>query len=368
MMDSRRKATAEEKRQRFAMTLLFSAVCFCIQLVTVVLAGIILWFLVRVGIIAQEETLTPTRIILFMAIFSLIIGSATAFLAAKFPLKPINRIISRMNRLASGDFSTRLEYGKPISDHPAFRAMSDSFNKMAAELQNTEMLRSDFINNFSHEFKTPIVSIAGFAKLLRRGNLAEDQRDEYLTIIEEESMRLSYMATNILNMTKIENQEILTDVTKFNLSEQIRFAVLLIEEQWSKKNIDLQLDFNEHMIEANEELLKQVWINLVDNAVKFAPRCATVALDICETAQSFIVSVSNTGQDIPQEKLSKLFNKFYQADESHAQEGNGIGLAVVKKIVDLHNGWVSVKSEGGMTVFTVELPKRPKRAEAHMFP
>ena len=180
-------------------------------------------------------------------------------------------------------------------------------------------------------------------------------------------MRLSYMATNILNMTKVENQEILTDVTNFNLSEQIRFAVLLMEEQWTKKNIELQLDFDEHEIEANEELLKQVWINLVDNAVKFAPRCATVAMDICATAESFIVSISNTGQDIPPEKQKKLFNKFYQADESHAQEGNGIGLAVVKKIVDLHNGWISVKSEGGMTVFTVELPKKPKCTEENMF-
>ena len=358
MMDSRRKATAEEKRQRFAMTLLFSAVCFCIQLVTVVLAGIILWFLVRVGIIAQEETLTPTRIILFMAIFSLIIGSATAFLAAKFPLKPINRIISRMNRLASGDFSTRLEYGKPISDHPAFRAMSDSFNKMAAELQNTEMLRSDFINNFSHEFKTPIVSIAGFAKLLRRGNLAEDQRDEYLTIIEEESMRLSYMATNVLNMTKVENQTILTDVKEYNLSEQIRACLLLLEPKWSKKNLDLNVEFGEYPICANEELLKQVWINLIDNAVKFTPNGGTVDIRMTEAKENLHITIANTGSEIPPEKLGKIWGKFYQADESHSSEGNGIGLAIVKKVTELHGGEVTVKSGNGMTSFTVVLPLR----------
>ena len=356
MMDSRRKATTEEKRQRFAMTLLFSAVCFCIQLVTVVLAGIILWFLVRVGIIAQEETLTPTRIILFMAIFSLIIGSATAFLAAKFPLKPINRIISRMNRLASGDFSTRLEYGKPISDHPAFRAMSDSFNKMAAELQNTEMLRSDFINNFSHEFKTPIVSIAGFAKLLRRGNLTEEQREEYLTIIEEESMRLSYMATNVLNMTKVENQTILTDVKEYNLSEQIRACLLLLEPKWSKKNLDLNVEFGEYPICANEELLKQVWINLIDNAVKFTPNGGTVDIRMTEAKENLYITIANTGSEIPPEKLGKIWGKFYQADESHSSEGNGIGLAIVKKVTELHGGEVTVKSGNGMTSFTVLLP------------
>ena len=265
------KLTQEEKRQRFAMTLLFSAVCFCIQLVTVVLAGVLLWLLVRIGLIPHEETLTPTRIILFMALFSLIIGSITAFFAAKYPLKPVNRIVSRMNRLASGDFTTRLEYGKPISDHPSFRAMSDSFNKMAEELQNTEMLRSDFINNFSHEFKTPIVSIAGFTKLLKRGNLTEEQRREYLDIIEEESLRLSAMATNVLNMTKIENQKILTDAAAFNVSEQIRSAILLLDEKWDRKNIELSADLDEYTITGNEEMLKQVWINLLDNAVKFTP-------------------------------------------------------------------------------------------------
>lgn len=356
MMDSRRKATAEEKRQRFAMTLLFSAVCFCIQLVTVVLAGIILWFLVRVGIIVQEETLTPTRIILFMAIFSLIIGSATAFLAAKFPLKPINRIVSRMNRLASGDFSTRLEYGKPISDHPAFRAMSDSFNKMAAELQNTEMLRSDFINNFSHEFKTPIVSIAGFTKLLKRGNLTEEQRSEYLDIIEEEAMCLSAMATNVLNMTKIENQTILTDMTKFNVSEQIRSAILLLDEKWDRKHIELSADFNEYTITGNEEMLKQVWINLLDNAVKFTPDFGSVRVELSSSDGHLKISIANTGSIIPPEKLTKIWNKFYQADESHASAGNGIGLAIVKKVAELHGGMVGVTSENELTTFTVMLP------------
>ena len=171
-------------------------------------------------------------------------------------------------------------------------------------------------------------------------------------------MRLAYMATNILNMTKVENQEILTDLSQFNLSEQVRFAVLLLEDKWAKKSIDLQLDFEEYTIEANEELLKQVWINLVDNAVKFSPRDGAVSLDIREAGNSFLISVSNTGRDIPKEKQRMLFRKFYQADESHAQEGNGIGLAVVKKIVDLHDGKVSVQSENGVTSFTVELPKR----------
>jgi len=184
---------------------------------------------------------------------------------------------------------------------------------------------------------------------------------QYLDAIEEESMRLSYMATNVLNMTKVENQTILSDVTRFNLSEQVRDVLLLLENNWTKKNIDLQLDFNEFEIEANEELLKQVWINLIDNAVKFAPRCGTVALDISEAGESIAVTVSNTGKDIDPEKVPKIFNKFYQADESHAGEGNGIGLAIVKRVVDLHGGKVTVKSQNGMTSFTVELPRRQSK-------
>lgn len=364
----RKTAQDKKKTNRVSLTILFSAVVFCMLLIAILLALGLVALLIKFHVFkGVSEEIRMSNVMLVTALISLVMGAALVVILSKIPLNPVNKFVNGLNSLAAGNFKTRISYRGPLANHPTILEVTESFNKLAKELENTEMLRSDFINNFSHEFKTPIVSIAGFAKLLQKGNLTEEQKMQYLNAIEEESMRLSYMATNILNMTKIENQEILTDITKFNLSEQIRFAVLLMEEQWSKKNMDLQLDFDEHMIEANEELLKQVWINLVDNAVKFAPRCATIAVDICETAQSFIVAVSNTGQDIPPEKQKKLFNKFYQADESHAQEGSGIGLAIVKKIVDLHNGWISVKSEGGMTVFTVELPKKPKNPENHMF-
>ena len=343
------------------MIISLAVVVFCALWVAIFLAVGIVSLLIQFNVFeGVSEEIRMSNITLVMALISIVMGAALVILLGKIPQKPINKFIDGLNSLAAGDFETRLSYKGAFSNHPTVVEVTESFNKLAKELENTEMLRSDFINNFSHEFKTPIVSIAGFAKLLQRGNLTEEEKMQYLNVIEEESMRLSYMATNILNMTKIENQEILTDITRFNLSEQIRFAVLLMEEQWSKKNLELQLDFDEHMIEANEELLKQVWINLVGNAVKFAPRCATVAVNICATAESYIVEVSNTGSEIPPEKQKRIFNKFYQADESHAQEGNGIGLAIVKKIVDLHSGWVSVRSGNGMTVFTVELPKKQK--------
>ena len=153
-----------------------------------------------------------------------------------------------MNRLAAGDFKARLQFGSILSSHPAFREISTSFNTMAEELENTELLRNDFINHFSHEFKTPIVSITGFAKLLAKGNLPEEQKALYLKSIEEESVRLAELATNVLNLTKVENQTILTEVSPFNLSEQVRAAVLLLENKWTEKNIDLQLDFDEYTL------------------------------------------------------------------------------------------------------------------------
>lgn len=351
-----------EKKQRFSLTLLFGAVVFLILLTAILLSAIAMLGLAWLGIIGSEAgDIRLGSMLLFMSGISLIIGSLIALLLGKFPLNPINKLVNGMNSLAAGNFKTRIEYGGLIERHPTFNEITESFNTLAEELENTEVLRGDFINNFSHEFKTPIVSIAGFAKLLKKGNLTEEQREQYLDAIEEESMRLSYMATNVLNMTKVENQTILSDVTRFNLSEQVRDVLLLLENAWTKKNIDLQPDFDEFEIEANEELLKQVWINLIDNAVKFAPRCGTVALDITESGESIAVTVSNTGKDIDPEKIDKIFNKFYQGDESHAGEGNGIGLAIVKRVVDLHSGKITVKSQNGMTAFTVELPRRQSK-------
>ena len=202
------------------------------------------------------------------------------------------------------------------------------------------------------------MSIAGFAKLLKRGNLTEAQKAEYLEIIEEESLRLSAMATNVLLLTKVENQSILSDTSVYNLSEQLRTCMLLLEAKWSRKRLEPELDFDEIRIEGAEELLKEVWINLLDNAIKFAPEGSSILLKAEETPSSVTVTVKNDGPEIPPKAMDKIFHKFYQADESHATEGNGVGLAIVRRVVDLHGGTVSVTSQDGITAFTVRLPKK----------
>ena len=349
----------QEHQHRVALTLLFTALVLAFMLVTLLIVGLAIYFLIQLEILTGPNHTVPSaaRIIIIFVVANLVLGAGMTFFFGKIPMKPVNKLINQMNRLAAGDYKARLDYGDFLSKHPTIVELTDSFNRMASELQSTEMLRSDFINNFSHEFKTPIVSITGFAKLLRKGNLPEEKKEEYLRIIETESLRLSQMATNVLNLTKVENQTILTDITEFNLSEQIRSCILVLSEKWEQKEIEYIIDVDEYNIRANEDLLKQVWINLLGNAVKFSPTGGIIEVKITEQEETMTVSIMNTGSEIAPEHQKKIFNKFYQADESHSSEGNGIGLAIVKLITELHDGTVSVSSGNGSTTFTVVLPK-----------
>jgi signal transduction histidine kinase len=350
----------EERKQGLALTLLVTACVFIVLVLTTVISYIVVFLLVageRSPIKIGDE-ITPQYALLSMLIVSIMVGVILSAIMSRMMVKYVSRLISRMNRLAAGNFKTRLSYGEPIGSYPAVKEMTDSFNRMAQELERTEMLRGDFINNFSHEFKTPIVSIAGFAKLLKKGNLTQEQKAEYLDIIEEESLRLAEMSTNVLNMSKVENQTILTDITTYNLSEQIRSCVLLLEKRWTGKKLEFSLEFDEYDIRASEELLKQVWINLIDNAIKYSPEYGFVIIKIREEGENYLITVANSGEEIPQEKWQKIFEKFYQADESHSSPGNGIGLSIVKYVTDLHHGRVWVECKNGITTFSVRLPKR----------
>ena len=354
--------TRTERRERLTISLVISLFVFAALFIATVIVGAAVLILLHYDLLvaaSSAEGLTLFVILLMLA--SLVVGGVVSWLLIRMPLGPVNKLINGLDRLASGRFDTRMvpekRYEKKLYELRVIGALTTSFNTLAKELEHTEMLRSDFINNFSHEFKTPIVSIAGFAKLLKRGNLTEEQKTEYLDIIEEESLRLSAMATNVLNLTKVENQAILTDKSEYNLSEQLRTCVLLLEAKWERKRLEPELDFEEIRIEGSEELLKEVWINLLDNAVKFAPEGSSILLKAEETPEAVTVTVKNEGPDIPPEAMNKIFNKFYQADESHAAEGNGVGLAIVKRVAELHGGTVAVASSGGITSFSVTLPK-----------
>ncbi|MBQ6679676.1 MAG: HAMP domain-containing histidine kinase [Lachnospiraceae bacterium] len=361
MAKSTKRSKARIRNHRMGMTLLLSGIVFITLVVTMVAADAIAVFLAKHGILNLRDTSewSVFRIGVDIAIISVIVGTLLVFTLGRLPLISVNKVINAMNRVADGDFSTRLQFRSVFGRLPAVNEVTDSFNRMTEELEKTETLREDFVNNFSHEFKTPIVSIAGFAKLLKNDReLNEEQRSEYLSIIEEESLRLSAMATNVLSLTRIENQTILTGVSTYNLSEQLRRSLLLLEDRWEKKRLDVRPEFDEITIEASEELLEQVWINLLDNAVKFAPEGGILAIEAREEADRIVVKVKNSGSRLPEEERELLFHKFYQADHSHASAGNGVGLAVVKKAVQLHKGTVKAEQEGDFAVFTVTLPKK----------
>ncbi|MBR0419096.1 MAG: HAMP domain-containing histidine kinase [Erysipelotrichaceae bacterium] len=280
------------------------------------------------------------------------IGSIVAFFVSDAPLKPINTIMDVTDKIADGDYSVRIGLKRPES----FQQLSDKFNHMAEELGSVEMLRKDFISNFSHEFKTPVSSIKGFAKELRKDNLTADQKEEYISIIIDESERLSALSENVLYLSKVENQTILTNKTNFNVTEQIRLAVSLLDHKLEEKSLDIELSGNDYYINGNEEMLKQVWINMLDNAIKFSPQYGCITIRLTKDKNHLIARFKNQGEQIPDESIEHLFDRFYQADRSHSTQGNGLGLTIVKRIIDLHNGFIDVQSNERETTFSVHLP------------
>lgn len=343
-----------EKRRFRRLSVFFILATFGILVGTIGLLAIAMYILLNLGII-QISTIDiePWLLILILLVASIVMGTIISLVVSRFVFRAVNTVARAMGDLASGDFSVRINLG----NNHEYKQLAEAFNKLAVELENTHMLRSDFINEFAHEFKTPIVSIKGFAELLKKENVSEEQKKEYLSVIIEESERLSTLAATSLNLNKVEKQSILTDVTEFNVSEQIRACILLLEKKWVAKNLELKIDFEEYNVLANEELLKQVWINLIDNAIKFSDTCGVLQIDIEERQNYLYISVKNGGKMLSDEEKEKIFEKFYRADNSHQKEGMGVGLAIVKKIIDLHDGKIIVDSKDGITSFTIVLSK-----------
>jgi len=328
----------------------FTLCVFVILLFTILVFSGIEMLLERTRIV--EITYGRLVIILICAAASITLGSFMTAVSIQLPMLPVKKLIRGMTRLANGHFEERMEF----REMSAMQEVGNAFNALASELENTEMLRSDFVNNFSHEFKTPIVSIRGFARILQRSDLTDAQRQEYVGIIVDESTRLANMATNVLNLTKIEKQTILAGKQEFNLSEQLRRCILLLEKKWDSKQLSMIADFPEYLLSGDEELLKEVWVNLLDNAIKFSPEGAQVEVRVQRRDEWLEVAVVNHGPQIPPEQMKRLYDKFWQGDPSRAAEGTGIGLSIVKKVVDLHNGRIDVQSSAQETSFTVLLP------------
>lgn len=339
----------EKQKSRLRLRLGFILKVALVFLLVAAIMLLTVFMLIDLDVLTHETLESDgLLIIILFVLVSVIVGTAV-FL--RFFFKPMNDALTALEKLSEGDYSVRVKLGRS----GAQKELSDRFNSLAVQLGNTTILREDFINNFSHEFKTPIVSMKGLLSLLKKSDLSAVKRRQYLNVVEEELDRLASMSTKVLNLTKIEHENLLTNVTKFDVSEQIRTCILLLEKKWSKKKIEFSIDLPEYYVSASEDLLKEVWINLLDNAIKFSPENGVIGVDIQKTEGFITVSFTNNGERIKEEDLDKIFNKFYSKTTAISGEGNGIGLAIVKHIVDLHGGTVAVKSDALATTFSVTL-------------
>lgn len=346
----------KKKQQRKPIktfTIIFIVSIFAIMLLIMTIQGLAMYFYWKLRYQIEAPVPQLWRPIPLLIFSSAVTGTLLATLVNRITLNPINQLIDAVNQLADGDFHVRIH----LDMMNEFIRLSESFNTMAQELENTELLRSDFINNFSHEFKTPIVSMCGFAKLLKNPKLSDSEKNEYLDIIIHESSRLSQLASNVLNLSKIENLSILTDMEWFNLSEEIRLSSLLFENKWQSKELNLIFTIDELEFYGNKDLLNQVWINLIDNAVKFSPHGGKIVLKLYKENNQVIFRIVDNGCGMNENTLEHIFDRFYQGDLSHTMEGNGLGLTVVNKIVQLHHGSIKVQSDEGFgSSFTVIFP------------
>ena len=335
---------------------------FAVLMAAMILAGFLVMVLHLLGIIPFDKieppeefhVFMPLRFLFSMMMFSIFLGTAIAAFFSKKALKPIRKLGEATQKVAKGQFDVKVDENISIKE---LSELAHSFNKMTHELSGVETLRSDFINNFSHEFKTPIVSIQGFAELLIDGGLSEEEKLDYLKIIRAESQRLAELSTNVLNLSKYEATEIITEKAPFSLDEQIRRAVVLIEPKWSEKGIEVDLEMEEIIFNGNEDLTQQIWLNLLDNAVKFSETGGTISMRLRKWNNSVRFTIQDNGAGFDETVGAKIFEKFYQADSSRGEAGNGLGLSIVKRITELYGGKVEAKSEKGKgSRFTVFLP------------
>lgn len=291
--------------------------------------------------------------LLTLIVLSLLLSTALTYLLSRMFFNPIKKLTNAMAQVAKGDFTVRLD-GK--STAPEVQDIYAGFNLMAKELGNTEILQTDFVSNASHEFKTPLNAIEGYSTLLQNSNNLNQQQQEYVDKIIYNTRRLSTLTGSILLLSKIDNQSIPTNQSRFRLDEQIRQSILALEAIWEPKDIEFDVELEEVSYYGNEMLMHHVWDNLLSNAIKFNPVSGRVAISLTKRGKDLYCTVSDSGPGIPSEAISHIFDKFYQADSSHKEQGNGLGLALVKRIVTLEGGSVTAENlpQGGCQ-FTVIL-------------
>lgn len=301
-----------------------------------------------------DSLIYVTRKICGFAILNIVIISAVLVrINLKNIFRPIEQINEATKKVALGEYDIELESKR----EDEIGELTNNFNKMTHGLKSTENLQKEFINNVSHEIKTPVSSIEGFAKFLKDKNLTQEEREEYANIIIEEAKRLENLTGKILKLSKLNNQEIITNKQEIEVAEQIRKAISLLEPKWSKKDIKINVSLEEKIFLGDEDLIFQVWVNIIDNAIKFSNEGGSIDIKVYEKDGNINVEIKDRGIGMKEEELEKVYDRFYQIDRSHSKEGSGLGLAIVKRIVELSEGKIEIKSkENKGTIVIVKLP------------
>lgn len=311
-------------------------------------------FIAYIANLAGEnaETYNPLWMVYMLPAMFVIATPITIFIA-KAVYKHFDILSDAMSKVANGKTDAYI----PTSGAGAFSGIYEDFNKMTAEIFGIQKLRSQIADGFSHELKTPVASINGFAKLLLEENLTEEKRRKYLEIIVKESERLAELSRNNLLLSKIDSQEIVTDKKPFNLGRQLQETAIAMETAWSDKNINLSAELPDAVYEGDANLMESLWQNLLGNAIKFTPKNGDINIVLREEKDGLTVSFADTGIGMSADVIEHIFERYYQGDASRASEGHGLGLSIVKRIVKLCNGKITVESkEGEGSTFTVFLP------------
>ncbi|HBN12755.1 MAG TPA: sensor histidine kinase [Clostridiales bacterium] len=341
------------KKRRNGLNNFIGAVIFFLTITIVVMSAVLIFSAVE-----QSGNKTTIALVMFAVIvFLAAVCTVVDWLRRKITVdRPVQKILEATDKIASGDFSVRLDIRHPVNRYDEYDCIMENFNKMAAELSRTEVLHTDFISNVSHEIKTPLAIIQNYAASLQNKNLDDRTREKYAQTLVGASKRLTALITNILKLNKLENQEIKPEYETVNLTETLAETVLGFEELIENKGLELECDFDEDVIIfSSPSYLETVWNNLLSNAVKFTEK-GKISVSLKKEKGQAVVKVSDTGCGISSETGKHIFEKFYQGDTSHSQEGNGLGLALVKKVIDFTGGTIAVNSELGKgTTFTITL-------------
>ena len=307
---------------------------------------------------------SPLIILVFIFLISTLLGCVLSLIMIKGFYKPINKLKNAMNKVSKGEF----EKVENNNSDDEIAELIEIYNKMVSDLKNMEIISNDFVSAVSHEIKTPLSSIKGYASMLKNQDISKDEKLKYINKILIATDNLSNLTNNILNISKIENTALIKN-KNFSLDEQLRECILLLENKWSEKNLNLVINIEPINIFSNKELCQSVFVNILENAIKFTPTNKNIKINlfkICKNSSDYAVfEVQDSGVGISQKNLTRIFDKFFQADSSRMTEGNGLGLALVKKIMDRLNGIIEVESSLGIgSCFKVYFPLNKKNKKS----